>query len=414
MKEEIILHLNDPGRLEKMYRKDTVSFKDEFNKLYPEIKGNIAAEFWNERLNFRREEPSKGMTNDLVFVIIASIVVAFIAKLPAILDINPEFYYPRNIGFIIFPVLSVYFGMKNKIPLRKAISVAALFIISLIFINLLPGEFTTDTFILSCIHLVLFMWMLTGFTFTGSISNQNDKRLGYLKYNGDLLVMTVLILISGGILSAITINLFRIIGLNIEDFYFENVIIVGLAIAPIAGTYLTLTNPQLVGKVSPVIARIFSPLVLVMLVVLLIAMISSGKDPYNDREFLLIFNAMLLGVLALIFFSVAESSRPEKSRWEIQVLSALSIVTIIVNGIALSAILFRISEWGITPNRAAVLGSNILILANLGMVNTRLIKVLSKKSEIIIVGKAITFFLPVYVIWSVIVTFFFPFIFGFK
>ncbi|GAB1374555.1 hypothetical protein MASR1M46_14410 [Bacteroidales bacterium] len=62
------------------------------------------------------------------------------------------------------------------------------------------------------------------------------------------------------------------------------------------------------GKVSPVIAKIFSPLVLIMLLVFLSAMAFSGKDPYNDREFLIIFNALLVGVMAIIFFSVAESS----------------------------------------------------------------------------------------------------------
>ncbi|WP_315823527.1 hypothetical protein [Paraflavitalea speifideaquila] len=118
---------------------------------------------------------------------------------------------------------------------------------------------------------------------------------------------------------------------------------------------------------------------MVMLVTYLIAIIYSGKNPYNDREFLLIFNALLIGVMALIFFSVAGSSRVTKSQGEIWVLSLLSIVTIVVNSIAVSAILFRISAWGITPNRAAVLGSNVLILINLLLVTTQLFKVLTKR-----------------------------------
>jgi NADH:ubiquinone oxidoreductase subunit K len=92
----------------------------------------------------------------------------------------------------------------------------------------------------------------------------------------------------------------------------------------------------------------------------------------------------------------------------------LSVVTIIVNGIALSAILFRISEWGMTPNRAAVLGGNVLILVNLLLVTLQLYKVLSKKANISAVGNAIAFYLPVYCVWATIVTFLFPFLFGFK
>src|SRR5690606_19138556 len=158
----------------------------------------------------------------------------------------------------------------------------------------------------------LFLWSILGLAFVGERRNNEEKRLGFLKYNGDLVVMTTLILIAGGIMSAITVNLFSLIGFNIEETYFNYVGIFGIAAAPIVGTYLTQTNPQLVGKVSPVIAKLFSPLVTVMLAVYLIAILYSGKDPYNDRDSLLLFNGLLIGVLALIFFSIAESSKTSK------------------------------------------------------------------------------------------------------
>ncbi len=62
-------------------------------------------------------------------------------------------------------------------------------------------------------------------------------------------------------MTGITIGLFSLLGINIEQFYFENIVIFALPAVPILGTYLIQTNPQLVGKVSPVIAKIFSPLV---------------------------------------------------------------------------------------------------------------------------------------------------------
>ena len=226
--------------------------------------------------------------------------------------------------------------------------------------------------------------------------------------------MTTLIIIAAGILSGITIGLFSLIGYNIEKFYFENIVTFGLPAAPIFGTYLTQTNPQLVGKVSPVIAKIFSPLVLVMLVIYLTAMVYSGKNPYDDREFLLVFNALLIGVMAIIFFSVAETSRTDKSQTEIWLLFLLSVVTIVVSSIALSAILFRISEMGMTPNRAAVLGGNVLILINLLLVTVQLFRVGSKKADITRVGKVISSYLPIYFVWTIVVTFLFPLIFGFK
>jgi uncharacterized membrane protein YozB (DUF420 family) len=151
-----------------------------------------------------------------------------------------------------------------------------------------------------------------------------------------------------------------------------------------------------------------------MLAIYLTAIIYSGKDPYNDREFLLIFNVLLIGVMAIIFFSVAETSKTTKSLTEVRILFLLSAVTVVVNGFALSAILFRISEWGITPNRAAVLGANVLILINLLLVTFQLFKVVTKKIDITGVGKVIAIYLPIYFFWTIIVTFIFPLLFGFK
>jgi len=414
MKDELIKHINDPRQLEKLYRTNKSSFKREFGALYPELRGNSLADFWNERLNYETEEINWGTNRELLFVVFAALIAGVIAKLPAFFNISGDYYYPRNIGFIIFPVLTAYFAWKNKLSTGKIASIAAAILISLVYINSLPNTETSDTLILACIHLLLFLWSILGFAFTGEVRNNNERRLNYLTYNGDLVVITTLIVIAGGIMTGVTIGLFSLIGFDIKDFYFENIVVFGLPAAPILGTYLTQANPHLVGKVSPVIAKLFSPLVLVMLVIYLVAMVYSGKDPYNDREFLLIFNVLLIGVMAIIFFSVAETSKSTKSQPEIWVLLLLSLVTVLVNGIALSAILFRISEWGITPNRAAVLGSNVLILVNLLLVTAQLVKVLSKKANISEVGKTIARYLPVYVVWTLIVIFLFPFIFGFK
>ncbi len=412
MKDEILARLNDAGQLEKLYRANKAPFKRAFRALYPDLKGNLLADYWNERLSYEGEEINRGSGRELWFVIAAALLAGFIAKLPAFSGIDEQFFYSRNTGFVVFPLLTVYFAWKNKLSPADMGLLAGVTLAGLIFINLLPDDKKSDTLILSCMHLALLLWALLGFAFVGR-KNKNE-RLSFLKYNGDLVVMATLIVIAGFLMSGITVGLFSLIGFNIEEFYFRNIGVAGLAAVPVVSTYLIQTNPQLVGKVSPVIARIFSPLVLVMLVVYLAAIVYSGKDPYNDREFLLIFNVLLIGVMAIIFFSIAETSGAGKSRAETGILFLLSVVTVVVNGIALSAILFRISEWGITPNRAAVLGANGLMLVNLLLVTVQLFRVLSKKTDITSVGKTIASYLPLYSLWAIIVTFIFPWVFGFK
>ena len=413
MKNDIFIHLDNPKELERLYRQNKTQFKQAFLDVYPQIIDKPMALFWKERLEDSKEEIQFGSKKELIFVVIAALIAGLIAKIPSFTSIGEEFFYTRNVGFIVFPSLIAYFSWKNNLGIQKWILFGSIASISLLFINLFPNNPNSDTLTLSCIHLLLFLWSLLGFSFVGEVGHPL-KRLDFLRFNGDFVVMSTLILIAGGITTGITIGLFSLIGYQIEDFYFDNVVVVGLASVPLVATFLTQTNPHLVSKVSPVIARIFSPIILVMLVIYLFAIFYSGKDPYNDRDFLLLFNALLIGVMAIIFFSVAEATNTEKGKIEKWILFLLSVVTILVNTIALSAILFRISTWGITPNRLAVLGSNIFILINLLLVTFKLYGVVTKKSNIVEVGGQIAFFLPVYVLWTLFVTFILPFLFNFE
>ena len=216
------------------------------------------------------------------------------------------------------------------------------------------------------------------------------------------------------LLSGIKVGLFELISIDIEEFYFKYIVITGLASLPIVGTHIIDKNPNIVGKISPFIAKLFSPLVLITLLIYIGSTIFFGSNIYNDRDFLLLFNIVLIGVMALIFFSIIEGLSTSMSKIEICILFLLSLVTITINGIALSAILLRIIEWGITPNRTAVLVSNILILINLVVVATKLYYSLIYNSKLIKVGISIVVFMSIYCLWSLFVTFLFPLIFNFN
>ncbi|MEP7323616.1 MAG: hypothetical protein ABI761_16950 [Saprospiraceae bacterium] len=414
LREEIIASLDNPRQLEKVYRENKTNFKKEFKMIYPRIQDKTISQIWNERLNFENEDISWGTTREWTFIIIASIISGLIAKIAQFASIDPEFYYTRNLAFVVFPMLSLYFAWRQQLPPKRLVPVLIAMVISAIYINLLPNNPKSDTLMLACIHMPLFMWALLGFTYTGGSLNDYTKRLDFLRFNGDLVVMGTIIAIAGMGLSMVTIGLFKLIDLNIGEFYFENIAIWGLASLPLIATYLVLINPQLVNKVSPVIARVFTPLVLIMLVAYVIAVIYTGKDPYNDREFLMVFNLLIIGVMAIIFFSIAELAKNPENKTGIALLFCLSIVTILVNGYALSAIVFRISSWGITPNRLAVLGANILMLTNLLLVTYKLFNTIRDKNEMDSVEKSIATFLPVYILWSILVTFVFPVVFSFK
>lgn len=414
LKTEISQNLGNPRQLEKLFRKNKSAFQRVFNAIYPSIKENSAAQIWNERLNYPQEEIFWGQKNDLIFVVVAIFIAGLIAQIPQFFSIDEDFFFPRNIGFIVFPMLTAYFAFKQKLGINKLLFPFIAILLSVFYINFLPDNDKSDSIILACIHLPIFLWTVVGYTFAGGNLNDTQKKIDFLRYNGEFVVMTAVMVLSGVLFTGITIRLFELIGLKIEDFFAQHIAVWGLPAIPILATYLVQNNPQLVNKISPVIARIFTPIVFVTLLIFLIAVIYTGKNPYNDRNFLVIFNALLIGVMAIILFSVTAATKNANEKLNLLFLFGLSVLTIILNGLALSAIALRLVEFGITPNRIAVLGANLLIFINLILVAHKLFLIIKGKSKVQKVENVIAVFIPIYGIWTALVTFIFPLLFNFK
>jgi len=213
--------------------------------------------------------------------------------------------------------------------------------------------------------------------------------------------------------TGITLALFELLKMDIQTFYFEQIAVWALAAMPMLSTYLIQNNPDLVNKISPTIAKIFTPIVFVTLLVFLVTLFYTGKSIYNDRNFLLVFNIVLIGVIAIILFSLTEATNNTSSKFNLIILFGLAILAIIANTIALSAISFRLSEYGISPNRIAVLGANLLVFIHLLFVSYGLFNNLKGKSSIQKIEADIALFIPAYAVWAAFVTFAMPFIFKF-
>lgn len=419
MRDEIKTNLGNPEILEKLYRKDRKAFKAAFESIYTEIESTETVKFWKIRLDYdiRPDTPKTFTLTELITVFVFCMIVVFLVKIPSIFNLSfPEdIFYMRNTAIIVFFGLTLYTVWFNRIKdIKKLIMTAMAFLIAAIYINLLPSDSQGAAVILAYIHLPFLMWFIYGIVFTGYEFRNLDKRIDFIRFNGDLVIFYALIAIAGGLLTAITVGLFDSIGLDIEKFYGENIIITGAAAAPVVAAFLIEKFPALVSRTAPLIATIFSPLVLITLIVFLVTILVTGKDPYNDRDFLLVFNIMLLGVMAIIIFSVSETSVIKNQKFNAIILFVLSTVTIIIDLIALSAIFYRLGEYGLTPNRLAVLVSNILVLINLVLIMAGLFRINFKKKDFTIVEKTVSKFLPVYLAWILIVIFAFPAIFGLR
>jgi hypothetical protein len=414
MKNSIIDHIHNPEFLETTYRKDGAAFKQAFVEAYPTVKDELLAKAWYERLNYKQSDISWGIKNEWKVIALLAILVAVVALLPNFITVEQDIFYAKNVGFIVFPALMVYFVWKQNQPPNKLIAPLVISLISALYINLLPAPFKSDSVSQAFFHLPLFLWVIFGYIYIGGDVTATGKKINFLRFNGDLLVLSGLMLIAGGLFTAITINLFEVLKVNIATIYFNYFVAIGLSIVPLFAAFLIENNGHLVHKVSPVIARIFTPLVTITLFIYLVTIFFTGTYPTANRDYLLLFNVLLIAVMALILFSLSEVAKHTQQKLNQIILFVLSVLAIIVNGIALASILYRINDFGFTPNRLAVLGGDILILVNLLLVSFNLFKVVKGRVEVEKVESSIALFLPLYFVWTAFVTFGFPILFQYK
>ncbi|ANP80957.1 DUF4153 domain-containing protein [Bacillus sp. B25(2016b)] len=409
----IVKHMDNPHELEKMYRKDPKAFKKAFSQAWDQNPDSQILGAWYERLHFKekvnKEKTSlfqKGFLFMGLLAILAGISTRIIFHF-----VEQEAIAPINLAFGVIPFIAAYFVYNNKPKKSIIYSLIALFLVSGVYLNTLPINYKDST-ILAYLHLPIFLWVLVGLAFTGNEYSKGGTRLAYIKFNLEYCLLYGSMAVSGMILAIFTMRLFSFVDLDIGEFYFSNVVLFGAAALAIVAAYLVSMNLKLAKNITPYISKIFSPLVLITLLIYLITVIWVGKNPFLDRNFLMAFNGILLGVLAVTIFSIVESDSDEKKNISDYINFSLIVLALIIDTVALSAIVFRLSSYGITPNRLAVLGVNILIWANLIWIMFSYMRFLQNKSGPTAIQDAITKYLPIYGLWAAFVIFTSPIIFN--
>ena len=167
-----------------MFRKDPKAFKKAFSLAWEQNPDSQVLAVWYERLNFKEtantEKASllqKGFLFMGILAILAGICTRFIFHF-----VEQEAIAPINLAFGVLPFIAAYFVYKNNPNKKIPYTIASLFLISGIYLNMLPlnGE---DSIILVYLHLPIFLWGLIGLAFTGNEFGEGRTRLAYLKFN---------------------------------------------------------------------------------------------------------------------------------------------------------------------------------------------------------------------------------------
>jgi hypothetical protein len=168
-----------------------------------------------------------------------------------------------------------------------------------------------------------------------------------------------------------------------------------------------------VENIAPVLTRLFTPLFTAVLLAFLVAIVWTSAGINVEREALILFDLLLVVVLGLLLYSISarDPLAPPGPFDQLQLLLVLSALAIDV--LVLLEITGRITEYGTTPNKAAALGENVILLANLAWSAWLQLRFVRRRTPFTALEHWQTGYLPVYAAWAWIVVLAFPPLFSY-
>ncbi len=349
-----------------------------------------------------------------------AVTAAVFIKIPELFGQNmqvdqelPEFYL-RNFSLLVLPVLAVFFAWKRSLAPSGWLWLAAPFVVGAVSINLMPFASQAHTQILAAIHLLIALWLGVGYAYAGGSWRDRDQRMNYVRFSGEWFIYYTLIGLGGGVLMGLTGFVFHAIGLKPEPLLATWILPCGAAGAVAIAAWLVEAKQSVIENMAPVLTLIFTPLFTLMLLVFLGTMVWIGGSIVAGREVLIGFDLLLMVVVGLVLYAISarDPQRPAGFFDAMQLL--LVVCALLVDAIALWAIIARISEFGFSPNKVAALGENLILLVNLGWSAVLYARFLARRSTFSQLEQWQTAYLPVYAIWAWIVVVVFPPLFGFR
>lgn len=344
-------------------------------------------------------------------------VAAILIKLPALFGIgidSHESFYLRNLAFFVLPLVVGFFAWKRRLPARPIGLLALGFAVALVLVNAYPFVPQGSTEILAILHLPIALWLLVGVAYAAGRWGEVAGRMDFIRFSGELFIYYVLIALGGGVFSGFMAGIFKSIGIDIETFFSTWLLPCGATGAVLVAAWLVEAKQSVIENMAPVLTRLFTPLFAVLLVVFLGALLLTGRMIDVQREMLILFDGLLILVLALLLYSISARD-PQSPPGPFDVVQLVLVGSaLLADAVALWAMASRIGEMGITPNRAAALGMNVVLIVNLGWSAVLSYRFLRGRGSLAALERWQTGYLPVYAGWAAFVVVAFPLVFGFK
>jgi hypothetical protein len=312
----------------------------------------------------------------------------------------------------ILPSLIGWFWYRHRSPLRRlGPALGALGAIHL-FLALFPFETGSSTRVLAMIHIPFLSWLLLLPIALDRSWRSIAGRVHYLRLSAEAFIYSVLVGAGAATLAVVSIAIFASVGIELESIIVSHGSIATMFGIPVLAVALADRKRQVIENFAPILARIFAPLFAVAVGAFLATVAATGAEPAGDRQLLLVINALLLMVGAILFYDVSARGPSETrviSDWANVVLTAAALA---LNLVAVSGIWGRLVAGGVTPNRVAVLGLNAILLVHLLLLFAVYLRYMVNTVGFRSIERTVVRMVPIYGAWLALVVVGFPIVFG--
>lgn len=394
------------------------------NELSREFARERSSQLWKQLVLSSDGTTGRSATDyaGLATVVGFAVAAAAAFKLPALFGVDPfgsggsasdESFYLRNAALLALPFLAAFLAWRRRLPRRVVAGLAVPFATAAVVMNAMPFEQGGDTEALAALHLPIVLWLASGVAYLGGAWRANALRMDFVRFTGEWFIYYTLIALGGGVLSGLTIGVFKAIDIDMEPIVQSWVLPCGAVGAVVVVAWLVEAKQSVIENMAPVLTSVFTPLFAVMLVGALVGMVVTGNIVDAGRDVLIILDLLLVVVLGLVLYAISardSEANPALLDW-VQLVLVVSALAIDI--IALAAIAGRIQEFGWTPNRTAGLGLNLVLLVNLVWTGWLLLGFLRGRRRFTELERWQTTYIPVYGAWAAFVVVAFPTLLGF-
>jgi hypothetical protein len=371
---------------------------------------------WKQLVLSDEEEParsSSGWLRPLLFAVAAAVAIQ-VARLVAGFPEEEEAWLFRNLSLLVLPFLAAYFAQRRRLDTRGWVLTLAPFAVAALVVNLYPYRSEGGAEALVIVHLPVLLWFAVAYPYMGGALTSHERRMDFVRFTGEWVIYYVLIALGGGVLVGLTALILEPVGNDLPDRVMEWVLPSGAAGAVIVAAWLVEAKQRVVENMAPVLTMVFTPLFAVMLTVAAATYAGSGVAGAFDRELLVVFDALLIVVLGLVLYAMTarDPSRPPDLMDRVRLLAVAS--ALVLDVMVLGSMIARIGDLGLTPNRAAALGLNVVLLVNLAGAAWLSLRFLMRRAGFHRLERWQTSYLPVFAVWAATVVAALPPLFAFE